>query len=354
MSAPRLTILIVNYNAWTDVTRLVETLAGSQEVHTSRCEIVVVDNASDDPPPREFLGGGADPRLVQHFRNEGFAAGVNAGWRASRGDWLLLLNPDIETDSGLPGRVLERIAAHSDRPEGPPGILGFGLRNPDGSHQPSVGAEPRLFRTLIEAFLPRASRKYRSSRKTRAGEVPWVTGACALVDRRVLEAVGGMDEEFFLYYEEVAFAQSARQRGFRVEFDPSIEVVHLRPLQNRPVPAWMRVITRHSKLLYFQKHRPRIEFDLLGRVVSVEARIRALGSRRAGAHESAEAWDVIANLAGRMRHGERIVGRDIYELARALASGPGAQSTGTLRPRISPGLAGTRRRKLTSADVIDL
>ena len=72
----------------------------------------------------------------------------------------------------------------------------------------------------------------------------------------MLDELGGMDEDFFLYYEEVALCRSARRRGWRVEYDPTVEVVHLRPLQNRPVSPKMRVITRHSKLLYFRKHLP--------------------------------------------------------------------------------------------------
>ena len=83
-----------------------------------------------------------------------------------------------------------------------------------------------------------------------------------------------MDEDFFLYYEEVAFSRVARQRGWRVEFDPSVSVIHRHPLQNRAISPKMRVITRHSKLLYFRKHLPRWQFRTLSAIVRLESAIR--------------------------------------------------------------------------------
>ena len=95
----------------------------------------------------------------------------------------------------------------------------------------------------------------------------------------MLEELGGMDDDFFLYYEEVALCRSARTRGWSVEYDPGVSVVHLRPLQNRPISPKMRVITRHSKLLYFRKHLPPWQFAALKSIVRVEARIRAAWCR---------------------------------------------------------------------------
>ena len=108
----------------------------------------------------------------------------------------------------------------------------------------------------------RASRrKYQAGWRIRSGPVDWVTGACMLVNTRMITELGGMDEDFFLYHEEVAFSRSAQDRGWRVEYDPerrgrSIDI----PLQNRSVSPKMRVITRHSKLLYFRKHLPAWQF----------------------------------------------------------------------------------------------
>ena len=69
------------------------------------------------------------------------------------------------------------------------------------------------------------------------------------MDSEIMRAVGGMDEDYFLYYEEVALCRSARRLGRRVEYDDRVSVVHLRPLQNRAIAPRMRVIVRHAKLL---------------------------------------------------------------------------------------------------------
>jgi GT2 family glycosyltransferase len=253
--------------------------------------------------------------LVLRSHNDGFAAGVNAGWRAAAGRWLLLLNPDIVAEPGFVGRILERIRHFEGRQEGAPGIVGFRLRNEDGTDQPSVGHDPNLFRSLRGLFLPRARRKYQPAAQVRAGRVPWVTGACVLVDTNVLEQLSGMDEDFFLYYEEVALCRSARLLGRRVEFDPSVEVTHLRPLQNRAVTPKMRVITRHSKLLYYRKHRSRREFASLTRIVAAEAGVRGFWARLAGRRDHAQAWSTIGTLARSMRRGAKIRGRDVLVIA---------------------------------------
>jgi GT2 family glycosyltransferase len=317
-----LTVLIVNYNAWADVERLVLALFQAPEVSDGRSDVVVVDNASEGPVPASLSESRRGYRLVLREQNGGFAAGVNTGLRSARGPWVLLLNPDVETHAGLIGQVLARLDTFQDDPRGAPGVVGFGLLNPDRTRQPSVGAEPGLIRSLWEAFIPRSRRKYQAEWRTRAGEVPWVTGACALVDARLLDSLGGMDEDFFLYYEEVALCHSARKQGRRVEFDPSIEVVHLRPLQNRPVTPLLRVITRHSKLLYFRKHLPGWQFRVLAQVISAESLIRGLWSRVRGRREEAKAWQVIHGMTRWMRRGIVVRGRGVLELAEEAISTP--------------------------------
>ena len=121
---PELTVVIVNFNSWPDVARLVETLTSTAEVRSGRCDVVVVDNASDDPVPEDLARRRSGVRLVLRAENDGFAAGVNAGWRASRAPWLLLLNPDVIAGPELLTGVLERLARHASRPGGPPGEIG--------------------------------------------------------------------------------------------------------------------------------------------------------------------------------------------------------------------------------------
>jgi GT2 family glycosyltransferase len=317
-----LTVIIVNYQSWPDVVRLVAALAVTTEVIEGICEVVVVDNASTGPIPDALAGPCRWPgvRLVTRSDNGGFAVGVNAGRRASRSSWFLVLNPDVEVPEAQLSRIISRVMRFVSDPEAAPGIVGFALRNPDGTRQPSVGAFPNLARTVWEQLIPRSRRKYQAGWRIKSGPVAWVTGACMLVDAGLLDALGGMDEEFFLYYEEVALCRSAHGLGRRVEFDAGVEVVHRHPLQNRAVSPKMRVITRHSKLLYFRKHLPRWQFLGLSWIVSAEAKIRGVGAMVQGRTESVRAWKAIGKVARAFRAGTEPKGRDVLALAEAAAA----------------------------------
>ncbi len=316
---PRLTVIIVNHDGWPDVLRLTASLADQPEFTGGQCQIVVVDNASRGPVPEAFSAFRPGLRLIARPENGGFAAGVNAGWHRARSPWLLVLNPDVEVVEGFLAQVFERLERYDNAPDGPPGIVGFGLRNPDRSPQGSVGVFPTLARTIWEQFIPRSRRKYQAGWRIRSGPVDWVTGACMLVNSAMIAAVGGMDEDFFLYYEEVAFSRAAQQRGWRVEYDASVTVVHRHPLQNRTISPKMRVITRHSKLLYFLKHLPRWQFLSLAGIVSLEAAIRGLWSRLLSRQDEVRAWRTIGEVARGLRSGTGPRGREVLALAESAA-----------------------------------
>jgi GT2 family glycosyltransferase len=331
---PRLAVIIVNHEGWADVLRLTASLTEQPEFASGQCQIVVVDNASRAPVPEAFSGSGLRPglRLIARPDNGGFAAGVNAGWHVARSPWLLVLNPDVEVARGFLAQVCERLERYDSDANGPPGIVGFGLRNPDGSPQGSVGVFPSLARTIREQFIPRSRRKYQAGWRIRSGPVDWVTGACMLVNAAMLVAVGGMDEDFFLYYEEVALCRAAWQRGWRVQFDASVDVVHRHPLQTRIVSPKIRVITRHSKLMYFLKHLPRWQFVSLARMIELEAAMRRTGARVLGWRTEARAWQTVGQIAGELRSGLGPRGREILALAEA--------AVGERSPRATAAFAG--------------
>ncbi len=337
------TVVIVNYNSWPDVRRLVLGLAETPEVASGLCEVVVVDNASHDQAPPELSRLGPQVRLILRPDNGGFSVGVNAGWRAARSPWLLVLNPDIVIPDGQLSPIIQRAQHFVENPGDAPGIVGFGLRNPDGSRQPSVGAFPNLARTLREQLIPRSRRNYQPGWRIKPGPVDWLTGACVLINCQMLEAVGGMDEDFFLYYEEVALCNASRKLGWRVEYDPGVEVVHLHPLQNRTISSKMRVITRHSKLLYFRKHLPQWQFRALAMVVKAEAAVRALVSGSQGKAEDLRAWRMIARVARACEQGVEPRGREVLMLAESISTPVSETASETSAASTATISAGTRR-----------
>lgn len=346
---PLLTVVIVNYNGWADVCRLVSSLAGTPEVARGACEVLVVDNASQDPAPPELARLGPGIRLIARRENGGFAAGVNTGWRASRSPWILVLNPDVVIPQGELTPIFAQVERYQAQVEEAPGIVGFALRNPDGTRQPSVGAFPSLARTLWEQLIPRHRRKYQPGWRIQGGAVDWVTGACVLLNTRMLAALGGMDEDFFLYHEEVALCRAARNIGWRIVYDPSVEVVHLHPLQNRSISPKMRVIIRNSKLLYFRKHLPRWQFRALAGAIHAEARIQGLSAKVQGRIEEARAWRTIAEMALAFRAGVEPRGRDVLRLAELVSSPACPEDSAAVGTPSTAVPAGKRRGPLATA-----
>ncbi len=312
---PTLSIVVVNHNSWNDIARLVETLGSARQVLSGECELIVVDNASTEPMPSTLNSLPCGVRISLREENGGFAAGVNTGWRLAGGNWLLLLNPDVVAEPELIAHALACVAQQKRSGEAGASIIGFGLRNADGSRQPSVGAEPTLARALIEPLLPRSRRKYKAGWPRKPAAVPWVTGACMLVETCLMANLGGMDEDFFLYYEEVALCRSARRFGHVVRFDPSVEAVHLRPLQNRSMSPALRVITRHSRLLYFKKHRPAWEFWAITQLGRIEARVRLLWATLRKRRDEAQVWRLVDKVTESAQRNHRLSALEVRDMA---------------------------------------
>ncbi len=322
--SPLVTAVIVNDNSWPDIIRLVASLTAAPAVASGACEVVVVDNASQGPVPAEFTRPRPGVRFIARRESGGFAVGVNTGWRTARSPWLLLLNPDVALGAGQLDRIVARAAGFEADPSNAPGVIGFALLNTDGSRQPTVGVFPTLTRTLREKLIPRSRRKYQTSWRIRPGVVDWVTHACMLVNSRLLDVLGGMDEDFFLDYEEVALCRMAHRLGWRVEYDPSIQVTHLRPLQVRPIPPTLLLLTRHSQLLYFRKHLSGLHFTYLSWLITWEVVLRGSWARVRRRPEEVRVWRAIGDVSRMLWVGIELRGRDVRARAEEVtAAAPG-------------------------------
>lgn len=270
LQAPRLSVVIVNYHQWENTAALVKQLRTSQVMRQCQGEILIVDNHSPRHRISRMLRRCPNVSLLRWGRNRGFARAVNEGCRLSQGEWVLLLNPDMS----LPDDFLDRLLAMTDLltiTEPRTGILGFGLRNRDGSPQLSAGFFPTLGSTLLGHLLPRAQRKYHAFPLDRRSEADWVTGCCLLIRRECLEELGGLDQDFFLYYEDVDLCRRARKLGWQVQYEPRLWATHFDPLHNRQTPTALKVVLRHSLLTYARKHWPRWQFRFLSGLAKAEA-----------------------------------------------------------------------------------
>ncbi len=307
-AAPRISVVIVNYCQWESTAALVKQILQTQAVRQGGVEVVVVDNHSPRHPLAARMRRWRGVSLRRWGRNRGFARAVNEGCRLSRGRWVLLLNPDLTLTEGFLDGVLslaDQLSASANRT----GILGFQLLNSDGSTQLSSGHFPTLSSTLAGLMQPRWRRKYQKLDTTLPCSVPWVTGCCLLLRRECLEEVGGLDESYFLYYEDVDLCRRARKQGWLVRYEPRLRAVHHHPIHGRKVPPTLRSITRHALLTYAKQHWPRWQCRLLTGIVRIEALARRMWANWRGDDQAAVVFAETAQLARDLHDGPPAIAR---------------------------------------------
>ncbi|HTM25385.1 MAG TPA: glycosyltransferase family 2 protein [Vicinamibacterales bacterium] len=241
-----LSIVIVSYNARGDLVACLQSVTGAPPAVDH--DIVVVDNASTDG---SAAAAAAFPgvRVVGLPRNAGFAAANNAGIRATRGEFLLLLNSDTLVPAGAIDALLARFLAVDNV-----GVAGPRLVDASGRPELSFG---RMISPLNEWRQKHRTRAWIEAETAREQFVDWVSGACLLVRRADAEEAGLLDERFFLYTEDVDFCHAIRALGRRVLFTPVARIVHLRGRSRASQPAASRAAYRRSHVAFYEKHHPR-------------------------------------------------------------------------------------------------
>jgi len=211
VGARGVSVVIVNWNGGADLAECVAALR--QDIRGGVGEIVVVDNDSvDDSLDR--LGNPPGVTTVRAGRNLGFAAGVNLGARFCSGRLLLLLNPDVRVLPGAIATAADYLDGHSDV-----GIVGPVLVDGRGGWQPSAGRLGVLGHLVLDTRLAR-----RPIRRTRS--VGWIHGAFLLMPRTLFDQVGGLDEGYFMYGEDIDLCARVRSAGYRTVVVAEARAVH--------------------------------------------------------------------------------------------------------------------------------
>lgn len=221
-----ISVLTVNYFSSEQLAGLAESLrrhAGRQEI-----ELIVANNS-----PRDLVQLPAGPGLstkVLESTNVGYAAGINLAFRASRGDCLMIANPDVRVTAGAIDAAAAYLAVHPDA-----GVVLPLLRYPAGDVQSSV----RRFYTWPVVLYARSPLRWLRSRpaffrrylyqdldRTRPTPVDWGLGGAMFLRRADCGPDGVFDERFFMYFEDVDLCCRMWQRGRAVMYCPQIECIH--------------------------------------------------------------------------------------------------------------------------------
>jgi len=216
-------IVIVSWN----VSELLRKCLRSIFAHTSDVEVIVVDNASSDGT-HDMVRSFPNVSLIQNTENKGFAVANNQGIAIAHGSSILLLNPDTELTEDSISKILNFADTHPKA-----GIIGCTLLNPDRTTQPSVRRFPRMrdiaaMLLKLHKIAPRLLDRYYATDfdYTKEARVDQVMGAFFFIAARLLKQAGGLDEDYFTWFEEVDYCRTAERLGFDVWYAPITSIVH--------------------------------------------------------------------------------------------------------------------------------
>jgi GT2 family glycosyltransferase len=260
-----LTIIIVTWNSEEFIRNCLDSIFLSQANFSS--EVIVVDNNSSDETAKIVEQLYPQVNLIQNKENLGYAKGNNQGIEQSRGEYILLLNPDtqlLEDSLSLMYRFME---------ENPSiGALGPKLLNPDRTVQPSCREFP-TFSTLIWEFsgISRLFPKSRVFGRWRMGyfdfdkqrEVDQPMASCLMLRRAALEDVGIFDESFAMFFNDVDLCYRIKKRGWKIFFYPEAKVIHHKGASTRKAKARMIWLSHFAFYKFFKKHKTGLANRLL-------------------------------------------------------------------------------------------
>jgi GT2 family glycosyltransferase len=224
-------------------------------------EVVVVDNASTDGTLEALAREFPAVRRIANSDNVGYARAINQGIAATTGEFVVVMNPDCVVRPGAIPVLIEHLRAHPRT-----AMAGPKLINTDGTLELSARRFPDHFTFLFNRYslLTRLfpnnpySRRYLMSDWDHASQrdVDWLSGAFLMVRRAAIDQVGGMDEAFFMFNEDVDWCRCMRLAGWNVTYVPEAVVVHHMGASRSRVSTRV-VVERHRGMIhYFHKHHP--------------------------------------------------------------------------------------------------
>lgn len=247
-------IVVVSYNTRELLSLCLESIVNT--VIGPSYEVIVVDNASADGSPEAVAQYFPWVRLIRNQDNRGFAAANNQGILASRGRCVLLLNSDAVL---LPDAVHRMLAFMDSHPE--VGIVGGKLLNPDGSFQSSYADFPNLLGEILlltglsRFFLFSTYPSYPEAASREPRRVDWVGGAFIMARREAVEVVGLLDEDYFMYAEEMDWCYRMTRSGWVVFYLPQAQAIHHLGSSSSLIPERKRAQLYRSKCLFLRKNR---------------------------------------------------------------------------------------------------
>jgi hypothetical protein len=251
----RLSVIVVSYGVRDLLARCLASLTRPEDGPV--IDVIVVDNASPDGSAALVREQYPGVRLLALERNAGFGVAANAGARLAEGDLLFFLNPDTEVPAGSLPCIAPALESRPDAV-----AVGFRQIDAHGQLQLSLGLAPgfltEIVRRTVQRRLDRGSPWLAAALDKLLSSplaVPWVSGATLLLRRADFERIGGFDERFFLYFEDIDLCLRLCAQGGRIYYDPTVTLVHHRGRSAAGARDLARRAYRESQLYFWEKHR---------------------------------------------------------------------------------------------------
>jgi N-acetylglucosaminyl-diphospho-decaprenol L-rhamnosyltransferase len=267
---PHLSVIIVNWNVRDLLKSCLTSLLGDENLgvdgRSPMSEVIVVDNASTDGSVKMLQQAFPRVTLIANSDNRGFAAGNNQGIAAARGRYVMLLNPDTEVIDDALFTLVDYMDAHTDV-----GLIGPQLLHPGGCVQSSRRRFPTLATlflesTWLESLAPTSLlHQYRMCDRPDEAvlDVDWVTGAAMLARSEAVGQVGGFDEDFFMYSEELDWCRRFKAAGWRVTYHPGAQIIHHEGKSSEQAIPARHINFQRSKIRYARKYHGQASATIL-------------------------------------------------------------------------------------------
>jgi len=294
-----LSIAIVSYNTRALMLDCLRALFESRA--EIQFEVIVVDNSSKDATVEAIRTNYPTVQIIVNHENRGFSKGVNQALAISSGRYLLMLNSDTQVRR----QALDRMATCLN--EDPKiGAVGCKQWTGDGQLYQSCFPFPSLRDHLIHASFFRtcapawqeALAAEQAIDCTRSQDVDWINGACLMVRTDLMKSCGGLDEGYFMYFEDVDLCQILHRLGYRVRHLADADIVHLIGKSGERDRAKLNLVWEFSRIRYVERHFPPLNRFIMKTWITIGAVVRLL--RRpsvAGERQPVEAyWSVVRRL----------------------------------------------------------
>lgn len=273
---PVVSIIIVSYNVETFLIDCIESL--KTKPSDLPVEIIVVDNNSTDNSVRKLQQKFPEIIIIQSESNIGFAAANNLGASCAKGEYLFLLNPDTVVEEDAIDELYNFLALQSSA-----GAVGSYLKNPDGTFQISCYPFPTLFRELwrllhLDRIIPFGSYPQHKWDTKSPRKCDVVQGTSLMIKHSVWDALQGLDENFFIYSEEVDFCYRLVKAGYENYWIPTSRVIHYGGQSTSQFAREMFIQLYRAKIQYFKKHHGNFVASIYKNILLIASLLRLIVS----------------------------------------------------------------------------